>query len=104
LTRNNPHRDDQTVELGATEEWILINTSPMAHPFHLHVWPFTVLADSQGNPPTGTPQDVVLLPPHGWARLRIPFTAHPGRSVYHCHILDHEDAGMMAAINVRAAS
>ena len=95
-------RDDQTVALGAIEEWTVINTTPMAHPFHLHVWPVTVLASSDGTPPLGTPQDVVLIPPQGWVRLRIPFTTFPGRSVYHCHILDHEDLGMMATVNVHS--
>ncbi|MBN9109763.1 MAG: multicopper oxidase domain-containing protein [Pseudonocardia sp.] len=38
------------------------------------------------------PQDVVLVPPGGWVRLRIPVNTRTGRSVYHCHILDHEDA------------
>ncbi|WP_214368001.1 multicopper oxidase family protein [Pseudonocardia sp. H11422] len=98
----DPQRDDQTPALGTTEEWTIINTSPLAHPFHLHVWPFTVLAHSDGTPTTGTPQDVVIVPARGWVRLRIPFTVHPGRSVYHCHILDHEDNGMMATVNVRA--
>ncbi|MBP2371756.1 multicopper oxidase family protein [Pseudonocardia parietis] len=97
----DPARDDQTVQLGTTEEWTINNPSPLAHPFHLHVWPFTVLATSDGARPVGVPQDVVLVPARGWARLRIPFTEHDGRSVYHCHILDHEDAGMMATINVR---
>jgi FtsP/CotA-like multicopper oxidase with cupredoxin domain len=98
----DPQRDDQTVRLGTTEDWTIINPSPLAHPFHLHVWPFTMLATSDGSPPLGVPQDVLLVPAQGWARIRIPFTARPGRSVYHCHILDHEDAGMMATINVRA--
>jgi FtsP/CotA-like multicopper oxidase with cupredoxin domain len=52
--------------------------------------------------PTPVRQDVVLIPANGWARLRIPFTDHPGRSVYHCHMLDHEDLGMMATVNVRS--
>ncbi|MHA6781760.1 multicopper oxidase family protein [Pseudonocardia saturnea] len=95
-------RDDQTITLGTTEDWTVTNTGPLAHPFHLHVWPFTVLASSDGTPPVGVPQDVVLVPADGWVRLRIPFTTFPGRSVYHCHILDHEDAGMMATVNVRA--
>ena len=43
----------------------------------------------------------MLVPAGGWVRLRIPFTTHTGRSVYHCHILDHEDAGMMATVVVR---
>jgi FtsP/CotA-like multicopper oxidase with cupredoxin domain len=97
----DPDRDDQTVQLGATEEWTVANTSPMDHPFHLHAWPFHVLATSGGTPPTGVQQDVVIVPARGWVRLLIPFTDHPGRSVYHCHILDHEDRGMMGTVNVR---
>ncbi|MBW0091939.1 multicopper oxidase family protein [Pseudonocardia sp. KRD-184] len=97
----DPDRDDQTITLGATEEWTVSNPSPLAHPFHLHVWPFTVLESNDATPPTGAPQDVVLVPARGWVRLRIPFTTYSGRSVYHCHILDHEDAGMMATVNVR---
>ncbi|MFE0510709.1 multicopper oxidase family protein [Streptomyces sp. NPDC058964] len=96
----DPDRDDQTVPLDTVEEWTVVNTSPMDHPFHLHVWPFQVLATSTGVPPTGLRQDVVLVPARGWVRLRIPFTDYPGRSVYHCHVLDHEDLGMMATINV----
>ncbi|MGH3868464.1 MAG: multicopper oxidase family protein [Pseudonocardiaceae bacterium] len=93
-------RDDQTVRLGSTEDWTITNTSPMDHPFHLHVWRFHVLADSTGTPPTATFQDVVLIPARGWVRLRIPFTDYPGRSVYHCHTADHEDAGMMGTLTV----
>jgi FtsP/CotA-like multicopper oxidase with cupredoxin domain len=97
----DPTRDDYTARLGSTEDWTIINTSPMEHPFHLHVWPFQVLADSTPTAPTAILQDVVLIPARGWVRLRIPFTDFLGRSVYHCHILDHEDAGMMATVNVR---
>jgi FtsP/CotA-like multicopper oxidase with cupredoxin domain len=96
----DPDRDDQQVRLGTVEEWTITNTGPFVHPFHIHVWPFTVLATSDGQQPTGVPQDVVLVPPGGWVRIRIPFTRYPGRTVYHCHILDHEDAGMMATVVV----
>ncbi|HEX5143396.1 MAG TPA: multicopper oxidase domain-containing protein, partial [Mycobacterium sp.] len=95
-------RDDQTVRLGSTEDWTITNTSPMDHPFHLHVWPFHVLADSVGTPRTATRQDVVLVPARGWVRVRIPFTDYAGRSVYHCHTADHEDAGMMGTLHVTA--
>jgi FtsP/CotA-like multicopper oxidase with cupredoxin domain len=98
----DPTRDDQTVQLGTTEEWTVINTSPLVHPFHLHVWPAHVLDDSTGTPPIGVQQDVVLVPARGWVRLRIAFADYPGRSVYHCHILDHEDAGMMATVDVQS--
>lgn len=96
----NDRRDDQTVRLGSTEDWTITNTSPMDHPFHLHVWPFHVLVDSTGATPTATRRDVVLIPARGWVRVRIPFTDYTGRSVYHCHTADHEDAGMMGTLHV----
>jgi len=96
-----PTRDDQVIRLGTTEEWTVVNDSPMDHPFHLHVWPVQVRATSGGGFPSGVQRDVVLVPARGWARLRIPFTDYSGRSVFHCHILDHEDAGMMATVHVR---
>jgi FtsP/CotA-like multicopper oxidase with cupredoxin domain len=96
----DPDSDDQVVAAGTVEEWTVTNTGPLAHPFHLHVWPFTVTAASDGRPTSNLPQDVVLVPQGGWVRLRIAFTTHTGRTVYHCHILDHEDAGMMATIVV----
>jgi FtsP/CotA-like multicopper oxidase with cupredoxin domain len=64
--------------------------------------PFHVLSVSALAASTGRQQDVVLLPAGGRVRLRIPFTDYAGRSVFHCHILDHEDAGMMATVTVRA--
>ncbi|MCH9731056.1 MAG: multicopper oxidase domain-containing protein [Actinomycetia bacterium] len=44
--------------------------------------------------------DVVLVPARGWARPRLHFADFAGRSVYHCHTLDHEDTEMMATIEV----
>jgi len=46
-------------------------------------------------------QDVVNLPARGTTILRVAFDAFPGRTVYHCHILDHEDQGMMGTIEAR---
>jgi FtsP/CotA-like multicopper oxidase with cupredoxin domain len=97
----DPERDDITVGAGSVEEWTVRNPTMLAHPFHLHVWPFTVVATSADAPLPGVPQDVVDVPAGGWVRLRIAFTRHIGRSVFHCHILDHEDAGMMATVVVR---
>jgi len=97
----DPERDDQTVQLGTVEDWTVLNTGPMDHPFHLHAWPFQVRGNSRGTTPSARRQDVVLVPAGGWVRLRIPFTDYAGRSVYHCHILDHEDLGMMATVDVQ---
>ena len=96
----DPARDDQTVAFGSTEEWAVTNTSPLAHPFHLHVWPFTVTASSDGAaPPARLRTSCSFRPAAGFGcGSRSPGSA--GRSVYHCHILDHEDAGMMATVVV----
>ena len=52
--------------------------------------------------PTDLPgwKDTVNVPAGGTVRIRIPFTDITGRTVYHCHILDHEDQGMMGTIEV----
>ena len=60
-----------------------------------------MLATSDAAPASGVPQDVVLVPARRLGPLRIPFTHQTGRTVYHCHILDHEDLGMMATVVVR---
>ena len=96
----DPNRTDITTHLGDVEDWTLRNTSTMDHPFHLHTWPFQVVASATDPSPPREWKDVVNVPAGGWIRIRIPFDAHPGRSVFHCHIADHEDGGMMATIEV----
>jgi FtsP/CotA-like multicopper oxidase with cupredoxin domain len=95
------HRVDQNTTIGAVEEWAVTNTSPMDHPLHLHVWPMQII-EQHGKPlPEPTWQDVVNLPARSTTLLRVAFDAFPGRTVYHCHILDHEDQGMMGTIEAR---
>ena len=94
-------RVDQDVPFGGVEEWTVANEGHMFHPFHLHGWPFVVMGDGESAAPFGVPQDVVNIAPGGEVRLRIAFHGHRGRSVYHCHILDHEDVGMMGVLEVR---
>jgi FtsP/CotA-like multicopper oxidase with cupredoxin domain len=96
----DPTRVDQTARAGAIEEWTITNTSPMDHPFHLHVWPMQVLSIAGVTTDAPTWQNVVNVPARGSTVVRIPFETNPGRSVYHCHILDHEDNGMMGVIEV----
>jgi FtsP/CotA-like multicopper oxidase with cupredoxin domain len=91
-------RTDHQVELGTVEEWTLRNTSTMAHPFHLHTWPMQ-LVDTRGSPVDV--RDVVDVPAGEEVTVRIAFDRHSGRTVYHCHILDHEDLGMMGVVETR---
>lgn len=94
-------RTDTTVTAGTVEEWTLTNTSPMDHPFHLHVWPMQIIEEHGQEADTARWQDVVNVPANGRVKVRVAFKDFRGRSVYHCHILDHEDLGMMGVIEVR---
>lgn len=89
----DPDRVDQTVDIGTVEEWTLVNSTMMDHPLHLHIWPMQ-LVDHEGV----DVRDVVNLPAGRSVKVRIAFDRFPGRTVYHCHILDHEDLGMMGVI------
>ncbi|HSP75148.1 MAG TPA: multicopper oxidase family protein [Cryobacterium sp.] len=95
------NRVDTTVQTGTVEEWLLSNSSPMDHPVHLHVWPMQLIEDNGRAVQNAQWQDVVNVPAGGTARVRIAFDDFPGRTVYHCHILDHEDNGMMGVIEAR---
>ena len=97
----NASRTDTTVAAQTVEEWTLINPSPMDHPFHLHVWPMQIVEKRGQTPGQPVWRDVVNIPANGQVRVRIHFKDFTGRSVYHCHILDHEDQGMMGVIEVR---
>ncbi|WP_413451262.1 multicopper oxidase family protein [Georgenia phoenicis] len=94
-------RVDQQVAAGSVEEWTITNPTPMDHPFHLHVWPMQLIEDNGQPVAQPTWRDVINVPANGRVRTLVDFTHHRGRSVYHCHILDHEDAGMMAVIDTR---
>ncbi len=94
----DPARIDTVVKGGSVEEWTLTNTSGMDHPVHLHVWPMQII-DIDGSAVAGVKwQDVVNVPAKSSVRVRIPFDDFTGTTVYHCHILDHEDGGMMGII------
>jgi FtsP/CotA-like multicopper oxidase with cupredoxin domain len=93
-------RVDQVVRLGATEEWVIRNTSRELHPFHLHVDDFQVIAVDGRPYHARSLQDTVTLPIGGTVRIRMRFRDYTGAFVYHCHILAHEDAGMMGIVDV----
>ncbi len=97
----DPQRIDTEVELDTIEDWEITNTGVMDHPFHLHTNPFQVVARN-GQPEPYHVKDTVLIPTGETVRIRIPFKDYPGKTVYHCHILDHEELGMMGTIEMRA--
>lgn len=101
-------RVDTTVQLGHVEEWTLQNWTNELHVFHIHQLDFQVThVNGEPVPFTGR-QDTVNMPLRidettpSEVTVLIPFT-NPiilGKFVYHCHILEHEDGGMMATIVV----
>lgn len=97
----DPARVDQAPRLGTVEEWTIVNTTPMDHPFHLHVWPMQVMSAPDLRPGGPDWRDVAIVPADGEVTVRIAFEDFGGRTVYHCHILDHEDRGMMAVVSAR---
>jgi FtsP/CotA-like multicopper oxidase with cupredoxin domain len=100
----DPHRIDASVQLGSIEDWDLINVDPdgMEHPFHLHINPFQVVSRNGKSEPYPAWKDTVLVRRNETVRIRIPFRDYAGKTVYHCHILDHEDLGMMGIVEMKA--
>ena len=98
-------RTDIQVPLNTVEEWEIANvdTDMMDHPFHLHAAPFQVVSRNGQPEPYAAWKDTVLVRGGETLRIRIPFKDFPGKSVYHCHVLDHEELGMMGVIDVQAA-
>ena len=96
------HRVDTTVKLGSVEEWTLVNASDEMHTFHIHQLDFQV-TELNGKPVEFIGyQDNVNMPSNSTIKMILPFTDPiiVGKFVYHCHILNHEDKGMMATIEV----
>jgi spore coat protein A, manganese oxidase len=98
----DPKRVDHRVRKGAVERWRLRNTSDMTHYVHLHEeqWQ-TISRDGERPPPWERGfEDTWRLDPGETAEVAARFTDYPGIFMVHCHMLDHEDHGMMAQFEV----
>ncbi|MCZ4279576.1 multicopper oxidase family protein [Kiloniella laminariae] len=96
----DPKRDDVVSRLGAVEEWTLINKTPFPHPIHIHVNPFQVMSVNGVADPDKPWMDTIAVPAAGTVVFRTRFLDFDGRYVMHCHILPHEDTGMMINVNI----
>jgi FtsP/CotA-like multicopper oxidase with cupredoxin domain len=85
-----------TPRLGELERWRFV--TDVHHPIHLHLDHFQVLTrnDEEPGPYDAGWKDTVDLRPAEAAEILVRFTDHPGRYVFHCHNLEHEDMAMMA--------
>lgn len=91
-------RVDVRAAFGTVEQWEFLNPTGMDHPMHIHTNPFQVL-DSTGTPVPAW-KDTVLVRSRSRLAVRTAFREHSGLRMFHCHILDHEDLGMMGTIDV----
>jgi FtsP/CotA-like multicopper oxidase with cupredoxin domain len=115
----DPARLDRKLTLGAAEEWKL-TSNRAGHPFHIHVNPFEIVKIVRDSNPTvdvsapgafdgGDPQypglrgmwkDTLWVKPGYTLTMRTRYKRYIGEFVLHCHILDHEDEGMMQNVAV----
>jgi FtsP/CotA-like multicopper oxidase with cupredoxin domain len=94
-------RVDISARLGTTEIWEIENLVGMDHPFHLHGFHFQVL-DRNGVPtPDRSWKDTINVPRHETVRIIVHFDDYPGKWMFHCHILTHEDQGMMGILELK---
>ncbi len=100
------NRIDERVKLGTTEIWEISNRSAMMmslpHSMHLHDVQFQIL-ERNGQPPSSHEKgrkDTVLIQPGESVRIIARFEDYTGVYMYHCHLLEHEDNGMMGQFEV----
>jgi spore coat protein A len=97
----------ETIVQGELEIWEFVNRTGMAHPMHLHMEAFQLLdrTDVLGEPipleeyELGW-EDTITVGPRETARIMVKFEQYTGEFVWHCHILEHEDAEMMRTFRI----
>jgi FtsP/CotA-like multicopper oxidase with cupredoxin domain len=99
------NRIDEKVTLGEPELWRIINPTRMPHPFHIHGCSFKILTRNSSKPYPNEEglKDTVLIYGNEIVELAVQFDYEATKRfpyMYHCHILEHEDAGMMGQFTV----
>lgn len=85
------------LETGKSYRFTLQNATPHPHPIHLHGHSFKVLSSSKRKLPVHYADTVLVLPKE---RIEIAFVAAPGKWMFHCHILEHLETGMMGYFTI----
>jgi FtsP/CotA-like multicopper oxidase with cupredoxin domain len=93
------HEPLLTLQRGRSYIFEMLNDTAWHHPMHLHGMPFVVLSRNGASLPRRVVQDTVLMNPG--ERVEIAFVAESaGDWMFHCHILEHQEAGMMGTVRV----
>jgi FtsP/CotA-like multicopper oxidase with cupredoxin domain len=86
--------------LGETQLWVIRNESKWDHPFHLHGY-FFMPVDDKGAPIRPMEwKDTINIPMETTRRFLVRFDERPGEWMFHCHILDHAEGGLMGTVIV----
>jgi FtsP/CotA-like multicopper oxidase with cupredoxin domain len=96
----DPNRVDQRIPLGAVEEWTVLNKHEDDHVFHIHTNPFQMVAINGEKLVEQDWRDTVVVPRNGSVTFRSRFLDFTGRFVHHCHMMNHEELGMMQVVEV----
>jgi hypothetical protein len=98
----DPHRVEIEVPRGKRETWLLKNTSPVTHFIHLHEEQWHTIAINGKRPPPWERglEDTWRLDPGETIEVAAKFTDYTGIFMLHCHMLVHEDDGMMTQFAV----
>ncbi|MFE4334317.1 multicopper oxidase family protein [Streptomyces sp. NPDC056831] len=97
----DPQRIDFTSVLGTVEEWTIRNDTDEDHSFHIHTNDFQLMStNGKAHEPSHGWYDTVNVPTRSKIVIRIHFTDFTGKTVLHCHILNHEDMGMMTVLDI----
>jgi FtsP/CotA-like multicopper oxidase with cupredoxin domain len=102
LINGSVHVNDKPVKVGELQVWEIVNASLMDHPFHLHGFFFQVLEENGTKPSYTAWKDTINLKPRSKVKIVWIPDNRPGTWMYHCHILEHHQAGMMANFEVVA--
>jgi FtsP/CotA-like multicopper oxidase with cupredoxin domain len=98
--RFHPERVDQSIALGAVEEWTIDNEHTDDHIFHIHTNPFQLVGINGKKLAKPVWRDSVVVPRRGSIVIRSRFLDFTGRFVLHCHMMNHEELGMMQVVEV----
>lgn len=93
-------RIDQAVTLNAVEEWTIVNDDEDDHVFHIHTNPFQVVAVNGEAPAAPLWRDTAIVPRNGSLTFRTRFLDFTGKTVLHCHMMNHEELGMMQLVEI----
>jgi FtsP/CotA-like multicopper oxidase with cupredoxin domain len=85
---------------GETQVWTIVNKTKWSHPFHLHGFFFQVLDENGKHVEPLEWKDTVNVPLEQTVKLVVRYDDRPGAWMFHCHILDHADGGLMGMVDV----